>query len=127
MARVLVVDDDVTITHLLRLLLEGEGHEVLVANDGVRCLALAQRQHPDLIVLDVMMSVMSGTAALRALANDPRTSSIPIVMLSALAEEEIGGLPDGVDVAAYVRKPFKAAELVVLIGGLLPAPADVTP
>ena len=127
MARVLVVDDDVAITHLLRLLLEGEGHEVLVANDGVRCLALAQRHHPDLIVLDVMMSVMSGTAALRALANDPRTSSIPIVMLSALAEEEIGGLPDGIEVAAYVRKPFKAAELVVLIGGLLPAPADVTP
>src|SRR6187551_1784647 len=60
MARILVVDDEPAIARIIRLLLEPEGHEVLVANDGSRGFAMAQRQDPDLIVLDLMMPVMDG-------------------------------------------------------------------
>ena len=125
MARILVIDDDGAITHLIRLVLEGEGHEVFVAGDGSRGFALAQRQRPDLILLDVMMRVMSGIAVLRALSNDPRTAEIPVVMLSALAESDIGGKPDDVSYAAYVQKPFKAAELVTLVADLVRPSIDV--
>jgi CheY-like chemotaxis protein len=127
MARILVIDDDTAITHLVRLLLEGEGHEVFVAGDGSRGFALAQRQRPDLVILDVMMRVMSGIAVLRALAGDPRTREIPVVMLSALAEDEIGGKPDDVDYAAYVQKPFKAADLVALVTDLVRSTIEVAP
>jgi CheY-like chemotaxis protein len=126
MARILVIDDDPAITHLVRLLLEGEGHEVLVAGDGSRGFALAQRQRPDLIILDVMMRVMSGVAVLRALSGDPRTADAPVVMLSALAEADIGGKPDDVDYAAYVQKPFKAAELVAIVTGLIQPRIDAS-
>jgi CheY-like chemotaxis protein len=117
-ARILTIDDDATITNLLRMMLEAAGHEMLIANDGSRGFALAQRQHPDVILLDIMMKVMSGTAVLRALAGDPRTAEIPVVILSALSEEEVGGIPDEVGVAAYVRKPFDAGDLVRLIAKL---------
>jgi two-component system, OmpR family, response regulator RpaA len=125
MARILVIDDDGGITHLLRLVLEGDGHEVLVANDGSRGFALAQRQRPDLVILDVMMRVMSGVAVLRALANDPRTGTVPVVMVSALAREDVGGMPDDVHVAAYIRKPFSAVDLLATVSELVRATTDV--
>jgi CheY-like chemotaxis protein len=124
-ARILAIDDDATITSVLRMMLEAAGHQVLVANDGSRGVALAQRQHPELILLDVMMKVMSGTAVLRALAGDPRTADIPVVMLSALSPDDVGGIPDDVQVAAYVRKPFDAANLVRLIAEITAVPSSV--
>jgi CheY-like chemotaxis protein len=124
-ARILTIDDDATITGLLRMMLEAAGHEVLIANDGSRGFALAQRQHPDVILLDVMMKVMSGTAVLRTLAGDPRTAHIPVVMLSALSPDDVGGIPDDVHVAAYVRKPFDAADLVRLIAEITAVPSTV--
>ena len=118
MARVLVVDDDPAVAKLLRLVLEAAGHEVLIANDGSRGLALALRQPPDLVFLDILMSGMSGTATLRALADDPRTQAIPVVVVSALSRDEVGGIPDDVEIAAYVRKPFTASALVELAARL---------
>ena len=65
MARVLVIDDERAIGHVIRLLLEAQGHEVFVADDGSRGFALAQRQTPDVVILDVMMPVMDGFAGSR--------------------------------------------------------------
>jgi CheY-like chemotaxis protein len=124
-ARILAIDDDVAITSLLRMMLEAAGHEVLLANDGSRGVALAQRQHPDAILLDIMMKVMSGTAVLRALAGDPRTEHIPVIILSALSPDDVGGIPDDVPVAAYVRKPFDAGNLVRLIAEITAVPSNV--
>jgi DNA-binding response OmpR family regulator len=118
MARILVIDDDPAITHLLRLLLEGDGHEVVVASDGGRGFALAQRERPDLVILDVMMRVMSGIAVLRSLANDPHTAGVPVVMVSSLDEDDLGGVPNDIEVAAYVRKPFKATDLLATVSSL---------
>ena len=69
--RVLVIDDDADIGTVLRAMLEAEGYEVMLAEDGLRGLALAQRQQPDVIVLDLMMPVMDGYEALRRLQGDP--------------------------------------------------------
>ena len=76
MARVLVIDDEPDVRWLLRLSLERAGHEVLLAEDGLRGVAMAQRQRPDAIVLDLMMPVMDGYGVLEALGRTsaPRTS-----------------------------------------------------
>ena len=81
MTRVLVIDDEPAIADVLRMLLEFRGHEVLVANDGSRGYATAQRQAPDVIVLDLMMPVMEGFATHDALRRDERTEAIPVVIL----------------------------------------------
>jgi CheY-like chemotaxis protein len=112
MARVLVIDDEPAIGHVIRLLLESQGHQVLVADDGSRGFALAQRQAPDVVILDVMMPVMDGFAVLDALRNDPRTAAMPIVMLSALTAEDIEERCRELGAAAYVRKPFLSDELL---------------
>ena len=89
MTRVLVIDDEPAIADVLRMLLEFRGHEVLTADDGSRGFATAQRQSPDVIVLDLMMPVMDGFTALEALRGDERTAEIPVVILSALGSAEV--------------------------------------
>ena len=75
MARVLVIDDERDVRWLLRMSLERVGHEVILAEDGLRGVAMAQRQRPDVIVLDLMMPVMDGYGVLDALAKDGRRRS----------------------------------------------------
>src|SRR5436305_9541318 len=89
MTRILVIDDEPAIADVLRMLLEFRGHDVFVANDGSRGYATAQRQAPDVIVLDLMMPVMDGFATLEALRSDERTVDIPVVVLSALSSGEM--------------------------------------
>jgi CheY-like chemotaxis protein len=85
MARVLVIDDEPDVRWLLRMSLERVGHEVILAEDGLRGVAMAQRQRPDVIVLDLMMPVMDGYGVLDALAKDGRTAALPVLVLTARA------------------------------------------
>jgi CheY-like chemotaxis protein len=119
MARVLVIDDEQAIGHVIRLLLESQGHQVLVADDGSRGFALAQRQAPDVVILDVMMPVMDGFAVLEAFRRDPRTAELPIVMLSALTAEDVEERCIELGAAAYVRKPFRADDLLGALSTVL--------
>jgi DNA-binding response OmpR family regulator len=125
MARVLVIDDEQPIGHVIRLLLESQGHEVFVADDGSRGFALAQRQVPDVVILDVMMPVMDGFAVLEALRSDPRTAAMPIVMLSALMSDDIEARCVELGAAAYVRKPFDAGALLDALHTVLSDPVPV--
>jgi DNA-binding response OmpR family regulator len=128
MARVLVIDDEQAIGHVIRLLLESQGHEVFVADDGSRGFALAQRQSPDLVILDVMMPILDGFGVLEALRRDPRTAPIPIVMLSALTGEDVEARCLELGAAAYVRKPFDSDSLLGAIGEVLePVGAPTAP
>jgi len=128
MARVLVIDDEQAIGHVIRLLLESQGHEVFVADDGSRGFALAQRQSPDLVILDVMMPILDGFGVLEALRRDPRTAPIPIVMLSALTGEDVEARCLELGAAAYVRKPFDSDSLLGAIGEVLePVSAPAAP
>jgi two-component system alkaline phosphatase synthesis response regulator PhoP len=115
MSKILVVDDEKNIIQLVRFNLEREGYQVLIATDGVSGLELARGEAPDLIVLDVMLPGMNGLEVCRELHQDPATKNIPIIMLSARAEEldRVLGLEMGAD--DYVTKPFSPRELVARI------------
>jgi DNA-binding response OmpR family regulator len=116
MHKILLVDDDTTLTRFLSEFLQGDGFEAIIANNGQDALRVAYRERPDLVVLDVMMPVMDGwevTARLREL------SSVPIILLTAKSSEndKLRGFKLGVD--DYVTKPFSFAELSARITAVL--------
>jgi CheY-like chemotaxis protein len=113
--RVLVVDDDPVIVELLVLNLELEGHEAITASDGREAVRLVHDAAPDLLLLDVMMPELDGFAVCRELKQDPATADLPVVLLSARAQESdlVRGTAAGAD--AYVTKPFDPFELVRLL------------
>jgi CheY-like chemotaxis protein len=113
--RVLVVDDDPVIVELLVLNLELEGHEAITAKDGHEALAIARGAGPDLLLLDVMMPGLDGFGVCRELRKDPSTADLPVVLLSARAQESdlVRGTAAGAD--AYVTKPFDPFDLVRLL------------
>ncbi len=118
-ARVLIVDDEAPIRLLCRVNLEAEGMEVFEAGDGPTGLEAARREAPDVILLDVMMPGLDGWRVAEELLEDPATSSIPIVFLTARAElrDRARGLDlGGLD---YVTKPFNPVDLAPLIRDLI--------
>jgi DNA-binding response OmpR family regulator len=118
-ARVLIIDDEGPIRLLCRVNLEAAGMVVHEAADGPSGLEVAQRETPDVILLDVMMPGMDGWAVFSVLLEDERTAEIPVVFLTARAElrDQARGLElGGVD---YVTKPFDPLELAPLIDELL--------
>ena len=120
-ATVLVVDDDPVIQGLLRVNFEMEGYEVIVAGDGVEGLERARSERPDVVILDVMMPRMDGLEVARNLKGDPATAAIPIVLLSAKAQQidvRAGGAT-GAD--AYVTKPFDPLDLLRRVEALIAA------
>jgi DNA-binding response OmpR family regulator len=118
-ARVLVVDDEAPIRLLCRVNLEAEGMEVLEAPDGPSGLETARREQPDAILLDVMMPGLDGWRVAEDLVENPQTSTIPIIFLTARAElrDRARGLDlGGLD---YVTKPFNPLELAPRIRELV--------
>ncbi|GAA5161267.1 MULTISPECIES: response regulator transcription factor [Amycolatopsis] len=114
--RVLVVDDDETVRDVVRRYLEASGCTVEVAGDGAAALRAFAERPADLVVLDVMMPGLSGLEVCRRLR---RSSQVPVVLLTALGEEEdrIAGLRLGAD--DYVTKPFSPRELTLRVGSVL--------
>jgi len=117
--KVLIIDDEPDLIRLLSYNLSAQGYEPLAAKDGETGLAQAQRHLPDLIVLDVMMPGMDGWEVCKALRRDTRTAAIPILMLTARADEadKVVGLELGAD--DYLTKPFGLRELLARIKALL--------
>jgi DNA-binding response OmpR family regulator len=114
--RVLVVDDDVNVRDVARRYLERAGHQVWLAGDGEHALRLVAEREPDLVVLDLMLPGIDGLEVCRRLR---ARSAIPVVMLTALGEEEdrIAGLSLGAD--DYVTKPFSPRELALRVSSVL--------
>ena len=113
---ILVVDDEPKIVRLARDYLEKNGFRVVAAADGPSALAMARREKPDLIVLDLLLPGMDGREVCRILRNE---SDVPIIMLTALSEEsdQIVGLEIGAD--DYIVKPFSPRALVARVRALL--------
>jgi DNA-binding response OmpR family regulator len=116
---VLIADDEAPIRLLCRVNLEADGMNVLEAEDGRSTIEQAQRESPDVILLDVMMPGLDGWQVAEALHGDARTHGIPIIFLTARAElrDRARGIElGGVD---YVTKPFNPIELAALVRDLL--------
>jgi twitching motility two-component system response regulator PilH len=111
-AVVLIVDDSRTVVRALQLILERVGYLTYFASDGVQAIALAKSQRPDLILMDVVMPVMNGFEATRALVNDPQTAAIPIIMMSGTerVSDQIWGTRLGAK--GFLAKPFNTQELL---------------
>lgn len=116
---ILVVEDEADLSELLSYHLEKEGFHVRRAADGERALAEARRQPPDLVVLDRMLPKLSGDEVATSMKRDARTADVPIIMLTAKAEDsdELVGFALGAD--DYVRKPFSMKLLLARIQAVL--------
>ena len=114
--KVLVVDDDAKTVELVKLYLNRDGYRVFTAGDGNEALRLARENHPDLIVLDLMLPGISGLEVCRILREE---SDVPIIMLTALTtdEDRLKGLDLGAD--DYVPKPFSPRELAARVRAVL--------
>lgn len=114
--KVLIVDDDSNICELLRLYLEKDGFDTVIANDGEAAIVKFNIDEPDLILLDVMMPKLDGWQVCRTIR---KSSSVPIIMLTAKGEtfDKILGLDLGAD--DYVTKPFDSKEVVARVKAVL--------
>ncbi len=117
--KALVVDDEKDITALVAYHLEREGFRVLQAHDGLQALELVKRERPNVLILDLMLPHMSGLDVCRRLRKEPDTARLPILMLTAKADEtdKVLGLELGGD--DYLTKPFGPRELVARIKALI--------
>jgi twitching motility two-component system response regulator PilH len=112
MALILIVDDSPTELHQMRKALENGGFRIEAANDGAEALRKAREMRPDLILMDIVMPVMDGFRATRALSSDPDTRGIPVIMVSSKGQESdrVWGMRQGA--VDYLVKPVSPAQLV---------------
>ncbi len=118
-ASILLADDDPLIANIVRHRLQKAGHRVTHAGDGAAALRAIETDRPDLMILDVKMPELDGHAVLRQLRADPANRGLPVILLTALGEEEdvVRGFSLGAD--DYLAKPFSPAELAVRVDRLL--------
>ena len=118
MTTVLVVDDEPLIAMALEAALEDAGYDVATAANGRQGLErLAEAARPEIVLLDMMMTVMNGPAMLAAMAADPELRGVPVIVLSSLPEETIRDRAGGV--AAILRKPYTAEQVLDAIARAL--------
>jgi two-component system, OmpR family, alkaline phosphatase synthesis response regulator PhoP len=118
---VLVIDDEAPIRLLCRVNLEAEGMEVVEASDGPSGLEAAEREQPDVVLLDVMMPGLDGWSVAERLLENEKTAGIPIVFLTARAD--LRDRARGIDLGGldYITKPFNPVELASLVSGVVAA------
>lgn len=117
--KILIVDDDIDSLKLIGLMLQRHGYEIVAANAGSQALSKASSDHPDLIILDVMMPDMDGYEVCRRLRANPETQAIPIIMFTAktLVDDKVQGFEAGAD--DYLTKPTHPAELTSRVKAIL--------
>ncbi len=110
--KVLFVDDEPGYSRAMTYALEKEGYEVVSASNGLQALIKAQKENPDLIILDVMLPGMDGFEVCSRLRNDPQTSRIPIIMLSAKGQDADKSTGLRVGALDYLTKPVENTSLM---------------
>jgi twitching motility two-component system response regulator PilH len=120
-AQIMIVDDSPTDTHQLKKMLEKHGFMSLTAADASEGIAVARRERPDLILMDVVMPGLNGFQATRELCSDPETSSIPVIIVTRKDQQvdRVWGLRQGA--RNYVTKPVREGDLLELINTTLAA------
>jgi len=124
MAKILVVDDEPHVVELVAFNLRREGYTVLSASNGAAALIEVDKEHPDLVILDIMMPIMDGLQVAEMLKANPATKEIPIVFLTAKSQDSdiLDGLVAGAEV--YLPKPFSPGELSRVVRSLLEKPGE---
>ena len=124
MSLIMIVDDSPTEVHVMKTALEKHGFETMSAADGTECLTLVQKVQPDLIFMDVVMPKLNGFQATRTLSRDPKTKSIPVIMVTTKDQESdrIWGMRQGA--VDYMVKPVNVSDLVAKAHEILKEPGD---
>ncbi len=119
MATVLIVEDQDEIKALLEFKLKSSGYDVILAENGKKCIEVARKNPPDLIVLDMMMPVMNGFDTLANLKKDPKLQAIPAIIVSAKSTEQdiVKALELGAD--DYITKPFSPQVFIARVKAVL--------
>jgi CheY-like chemotaxis protein len=124
--RALIVDDEPDARMVVSGLLQSQGWETIEGEDGTEAVALASRENPDLVILDVMMPGKDGFDVLRELREDSRTQHIPVIMLTAINDIEMGERHDAESTGhrlgvtapqAFVDKPFEFVDMLAVVDG----------
>lgn len=122
LARVLVVDDDANIRRMMIAALKRDGYAFLEAPNGRDALELMRHEHPDVVVLDLMMPIVSGWQVLQERQHDPVLSRIPVIVVSANRDPELASAIDK-GVCAFLPKPFDIGALAALVKSCVPPAA----
>lgn len=117
--RVLVVDDEIHIVHVVAIKLRNNGYEVITADNGAEAFELAQQESPDIIVTDYQMPVMSGLELVKELRENERTRDIPVILLTARSFAVSKDQQDELQISTCLSKPFSPRELLGYIEDIL--------
>jgi two-component system alkaline phosphatase synthesis response regulator PhoP len=124
--KVLVVDDEMYIGQLIKKAL-GNNYNVILASNGEDALNAARTEHPDLVLMDILMPKLDGYTACYQIKNDPVTKTIPVIMLTGIGHDLNRKLAEGMGANGYITKPFNPNELLNTVrqheAGLCPAGA----
>lgn len=112
MPKILIVDDDITITELMKALVKMEGHEPTTVNDSLQAMEIANSVQPDLITLDLMMPGLTGFELCKLLHDDPKFTNTPIVIVSAKDDPESKEQAKQAGAIDYLTKPFGLDEFL---------------
>ncbi len=117
--KILIVEDEQVLLKLESMLLKSKGYQVIGTSDGAEALAVAARERPDLVLLDVMLPGMDGFQVCRRLKEAPETRDIPVVMLTARTRQDDVARGRAVGACEYISKPFQSAQVTGVIARLL--------
>ena len=117
--KILVVDDEVYILHILDFILGAESYEVITATNGDQALHKVRDEKPDLVILDIMMPKLDGYETCRMIKSDPATSQIPVILLTAKGREIDQRLGKEVGANDYITKPFSPTKLIDRVQAIL--------
>jgi two-component system alkaline phosphatase synthesis response regulator PhoP len=117
--KILVVDDEVYILHILDFILGAENYDVITATNGEQALQKVREERPDLVILDIMMPRLDGYETCRLIKKDPATKTIPVILLTAKGREVDQKLGREVGAADYMTKPFSPSKLIERVQAIL--------
>ena len=117
--RVLVVDDEVYILHILDFILGAENYDVVTATNGEQALQKVREEKPDLVILDIMMPKLDGYETCRLIKGDPETQNVPVILLTAKGREVDQKLGREVGASDYITKPFSPTKLIDRVQAIL--------
>jgi len=118
MSKILIVDDDFTVTELMKALTAMEGHKPTTVNDSLQAIEIAKSVNPDLITLDLMMPGLTGFELCKLFRDDPEFANTPIIIVSAKDDPESKRQALDLGATDYLTKPFNIDELLELIKSL---------